>query len=148
MRNTVILADVNVLVYAFDQSSARHEQYRAWLSDALTSEDGFALVDTVLMGFVRVVTHPKIYAQPSSTSAALEFADAVANTANGVWVHSSASSRRAFSALSRADHAIRGSLVPDAYLASLAIANGASLATADRGFTRYPRLRWFDPAEA
>jgi toxin-antitoxin system PIN domain toxin len=142
----VILADVNVLVYAFDQSSARHEEYRSWLSGALTSEDGFALVDTVLMGFVRIVTHPKIFARPSPTGAAIEFADTVANAGNGVWVHSSAASRRAFSELSRTDHAIRGNLVPDAYLASLAIANGASLATADRGFARYPRLRWFDPA--
>ena len=33
-------------------------------------------------------------------------------------------------------------LVPDAYLAALALEQGAELITFDRGFGRYPRLRW------
>ncbi len=37
-------------------------------------------------------------------------------------------------------------LVPDAFLASLAVAHGCRLATADRGFARFPGLTWFDPA--
>ena len=37
---------------------------------------------------------------------------------------------------------LRGNLVPDAYLAALALEQGAELITFDRGFGRYPRLRW------
>ena len=37
---------------------------------------------------------------------------------------------------------LRGNLVPDAYLAALALEQGAELVTLDRGFGRYPRLRW------
>jgi predicted nucleic acid-binding protein len=36
--------------------------------------------------------------------------------------------------------------VPDAYLAALAISHGCRLATADRGFARFPGLDHFDPA--
>jgi uncharacterized protein len=37
---------------------------------------------------------------------------------------------------------LRANLVPDAYLAALAVEQGARLITFDRGFGRYPGLRW------
>jgi hypothetical protein len=37
-----------------------------------------------------------------------------------------------------------GNALPDAYLA-LALESGAEWITADRGFARYPRLRWHHP---
>lgn len=43
------------------------------------------------------------------------------------------------------DHRLRGSDVPDAYIASLAMEQGATLATMDRGFARFERLRILDP---
>ncbi|MDQ3642021.1 MAG: hypothetical protein M3450_11325 [Actinomycetota bacterium] len=36
--------------------------------------------------------------------------------------------------------------MPDAHLAAVAVAHGCRLATADRGFARFPALDWFDPA--
>jgi len=44
------------------------------------------------------------------------------------------------------DRGITGNLVPDSYLAALALAHGCRVATADRGFARFPGLDWFDPA--
>ncbi len=44
-----------------------------------------------------------------------------------------------------ADVGIRGSRVPDAWLAALAISHGARLATADRDFARDEGLDGFDP---
>lgn len=145
-RATVILADVNVLVYAFDESSTNHEKYRSWLSESLRAGDGFALVDTVLSGFLRIVTHPKIFAKPAPVAEALQFVEVLIDSPSGTWVQSNRATWKAFSSLSQEDSAIRGNLVPDAYLASLALANSARVATADRGFARYPGLRWFDPA--
>jgi hypothetical protein len=62
------------------------------------------------------------------------------------WVSSNGSTWKTLGSLAEGDAGIRGDRVADAYLASLAIANGARLATADRGFARYPGLSWFDPA--
>ncbi len=42
---------------------------------------------------------------------------------------------------------IRGNLVPDAYLAALAIESGSEWITTDRGFARYPGLRFQHPLE-
>jgi hypothetical protein len=36
----------------------------------------------------------------------------------------------------------RGNLIPDAYLAALAIESGAELVTTDRDYAGFPNLRW------
>jgi toxin-antitoxin system PIN domain toxin len=43
------------------------------------------------------------------------------------------------------DVGARGNLVPDAYLAALALEHGATWVTTDRGFARFPGLRWRTP---
>lgn len=42
---------------------------------------------------------------------------------------------------------VRGNLVPDAFLAALAIERGAALYSADRAFARFAGLRWHHPLE-
>jgi toxin-antitoxin system PIN domain toxin len=143
----VILADVNVLVYAFDEESRSHEKYRSWLLEALSGQQPFALIDTVLAGFVRIVTDHRIYQRPTSAIDALSFVGALIESPSAVWLSSNRPTWKALGELVDADTGIQGKLVPDAYLAATAIANGARLATADRGFSRYEGLNWFDPAK-
>jgi len=40
-----------------------------------------------------------------------------------------------------------GPLVSDAVLAALAIEHGATLASTDRDFSRFPNLRWVNPLD-
>jgi predicted nucleic acid-binding protein len=42
-------------------------------------------------------------------------------------------------------HGLRGNDIPDAYLAALALEQGATWVTTDRGFARYEGLRLLDP---
>jgi uncharacterized protein len=146
-RASVILADVNVLVCAFDEDTHLHEIYRTWLTESLSGAQPFALVDSVLAGFVRVVTSSRIYERPTRTPDALDFVDALIRSQSSTWINSNESAWRTLSEFVDQDAGIRGNRIPDAYLAALAIANGAQLATADRGFSRYRGLTWFDPAE-
>ena len=85
--------------------------------------------------------------QPPVTAAgAFEFVDALRRTA---WVSTALGSRIVLDRMRELctdDPGIRGNLVPDAYLAAAALAHDARLATRDRGFARFPGLRWFDPA--
>ncbi|HIW98642.1 MAG TPA: PIN domain-containing protein [Candidatus Nesterenkonia stercoripullorum] len=45
-----------------------------------------------------------------------------------------------------ADPGVHGNPVPDAYLAALCLAHGATIATADRDFARFEGLHRIDPA--
>ncbi|MDX2376781.1 PIN domain-containing protein [Microbacterium sp. LRZ72] len=142
---TLIVPDVNVLIHAFRTDVAQHQTYFAWLDTALRTGQ-IGLADTVLSGFVRVVTHPRIFAEPTPAAAALDFTQAVAAGAGAVWLHHGPEPWRRFDALTRADSGVRANLVPDAHIAALCLSNGAHLATRDRGFARFEGLRWFDPA--
>ena len=53
----------------------------------------------------------------------------------------------AFDQLVVNDRQIKGNLVPDAYIADVAISHKARVATRDRGFSRFPGLSWFDPGK-
>lgn len=61
----MILPDVNVLVYAFRREAEHHERYADWLARLVAGADELALHDTVLAAVARVVTHPKIFADPA-----------------------------------------------------------------------------------
>jgi toxin-antitoxin system PIN domain toxin len=141
----MILPDVNVLVYSFREDVPEHNDYSRWLQDVVDASESIALCDLVLSGFVRIVTHPKIADPPTPTRKALEFVRWLSESPGAHWV---SSGPKVWDALDRlaTDRAVRGNLVPDAYLAAVAIAHGARVATADRGFARFPGLRWFDPA--
>jgi toxin-antitoxin system PIN domain toxin len=69
----MILPDVNVLVYAHREDAVDHARYRAWLETAIRSGDPYGLSDHVLSGFLRVVTHARVFTTPSPIRSALDF---------------------------------------------------------------------------
>jgi toxin-antitoxin system PIN domain toxin len=131
-------------VHAFRQAAPNHGRFRAWLLEALTGDEPVGVSDLVLSGFVRVVTHPRVFDPPDPVAAALEFADAVRRHPAALPVTPGERHWAIFGSLCRASDA-KGNLVPDAYLAALAIELGAELVTADRDFSRFPGLRWRHP---
>lgn len=138
------LADVNVLVYAFRDAAPRHLEYRAWLEALVAAPEPFALADSVLAGFLRVVTHPRIFHPPAPVEDALAFVDALRGQPNAVVVAPGAGHWEVFTRLCR-DAQARGNLVPDAWLAALAIEHGCEFVTTDRDFARFTALRWRHP---
>lgn len=140
----MILPDVNVLVYAHRRDTADHEAYRDWLESMINSDAAFAMSDLVLSGFLRVVTHPRIFKQPSSPSEAMRFATQVRTPPNRVRITPGASHWDIFTRLCSQAGA-KGNLVPDAYLAALAIEHGCEWVTTDGDFGRFPDLRWRHP---
>lgn len=140
----MILPDVNVLVYAHRADAPDHDSYRRWLTELIGAEEPFGLGDLVLSGFIRVTTHPRIFRTPTPLDEALGFAQALRSASNAVPV---APGERHWSTFVRLceDGAARGNLVPDAFLAALAIEAGCELITTDRDFARFPGLRWRHP---
>ena len=102
----------------------------------------------MLTGFLRLVTNPRIFSEPAEMSEALSFTSTLQRSPNCRTIHPSSATWDRFAAFATRDPYIVGNLAPDAWLASIATASGARLATAYAGFARFERLRWFNPVQA
>src|SRR5437660_11486881 len=67
--------DVNVLVYAVDEDSDLHSRARALLDFVATRSAITYLFWPVLMGYLRIITHPSILRSPLDPEAAIEGID-------------------------------------------------------------------------
>lgn len=143
----MIVPDVNVLVYAYRRESEHHEAYAAWLSKTAGGEEDLGLLEPVLLGFVRVVTNPRVFADPAPSVDALGLIDALLAARAARMLPGNAASWARLRGFAAQDPGLRGNLVPDAHVAAVAHAHGARVATADRGFGRFPGVSWFDPVD-
>lgn len=140
----MILPDVNVLVNAFRRDARDHQLCHSWLSAIVAGEARYALSTQVLSGVIRIVTHPKVFVQPSEPRAALRFCQALLDQSHCKLVSPGERHWGIFQRLLTAGRA-RGNLVSDAWFAALAIETGCEWVTLDRDYARFPGLRWRRP---
>lgn len=143
----MILLDANLLIYAHVTSFPEHSAARDWLDAQLS---GSALVGFPwprLLGFLRIVTNPRIFEQPEPISEAWgQVADWLA--CESAWIPQQGERHVEILADLLADPGVRANLVPDAHLAALAIEHGLMLHSTDGDFARFPGLRWSNPLRA
>jgi toxin-antitoxin system PIN domain toxin len=140
----MVLLDVNVLVRAFREDAPEHPEFKAWLDARVGSDTSYGLSDLALSGFLRIVTHPRIFDPPTPLAAALEFAEAIRSQPNCLSISPGERHWSIFTRLCRESDA-RGNLIPDAYFAALAIESGSEWITADRDYSRFEGLKWQHP---
>ena len=138
------LPDVNVLLYAHREDTAGHAVCHDWLLATMKRDAPFGLSDTVLSSVVRIATHPKIFKQPSRLDVVLAFTAGLLAQTNAVMVRPGPHHWDIFTRLCRESGA-RGNIVPDAYLAALAIESGCEWITTDGDFARFTGLKWRRP---
>jgi toxin-antitoxin system PIN domain toxin len=137
-----------VVVAAHRADATNHASIRSWLERLIHGQATFGVPSIVLSGFLRIVTHPRIFTEPATLHQALAFTEVIRSRASFVEVSPGPRHWSIFTSLCEAADA-RGNRVPDAYLAALAIESGSEWVTLDRGFARFPDLRWRLPgAEA
>jgi uncharacterized protein len=140
----VLLLDVNVLVYAHREDAPEHEAFRIWLENLANGDISFAIPDLVFSGFLRVVTHPKVFSPPSPLEKALSFIDELRSRPNFISVAPGARHWNLFTGICRKAQA-KGNLIPDAYFAALAMESGREWISTDGDYARFPGLRWRHP---
>lgn len=140
----MILIDVNILVYAKRQDAADHLKFRTWLEEALRSDTIVGLTDVVLSGVIRILTHPRIYREPTQLNEALEYVNYLRDETGCIVISPGDRHWDIFTRLCNSSGA-KGNLVSDAFHAALAIEAGAEWITADRDYARFPGLRWRHP---
>ena len=142
----MVLPDVNVLVYAHREDAIDHLAYHDWLERVVNGDEAYGVSELVLSGFIRIVTHPKVFRAPTSPADAFAFAAQVRMQPNCIRIEPGVRHWQIFERLCRESGA-RGNLVPDAYFAAMAIESGCEWITTDRDFSRFDGLRWRHPLQ-
>ena len=140
----LILVDVNLLVYACDSKSPHHESARDWLDRKLSEPARVGLPWESLLGFLRLVTNPRIYERPQTVARAWQQVEDWLGC-ESVWIPQAGDDHRAI--LGRLLENLGGGakLIPDAHLAALAIEHGLTLCSSDGDFARFSELKWLNP---
>ena len=134
-------------MYAHREDADRHAEYRAWLESAIESDQPYGVADIVLSGFLRVVTHPKIFAQPTPLPTAIAFCEVLRGQPHATVLSPGPRHWQLFIGLCTGAGA-RGNLIPDAYLAALAIETSSEWITTDGDYRRFPGLRLRHPLDS
>ncbi len=104
----------------------------------------YGMSELVLSSFIRIVTNPQVFNEPTPLAEAVTTAQRLRMQPNCMLVSPGAMQWEIFVRLCR-EAGAKGGLVADAYLAALAIESGAEWITTDRDFSRFPGLRWRHP---
>lgn len=138
------IVDLNVLLYVVNEDAPHHDRVAAWWQGALNGDETIGLAWIVVSGFLRVSTHRRVFPQPlSAEDAALQIDDWLALDVISLVTETREHWRTLRSLL--AETGVAGNLMTDAHLAALAITRGATLASCDADFARFPGLRWENP---
>lgn len=139
------LIDANLLVYATTPAAPQHQRAAEWFDAEMNGGDVLALPWASLMAFLRVSTDRRIWKQPLSVEAALEFVQDWIEWESTFVPEPSQNHFSLVAELLRA--APRSKLVPDAHLAALAISHGLTLCSNDVDFRLFKGLRLLNPLE-
>ena len=138
------LLDLNLLIYAVDESSSRHQEARRWLDETLSGPGTVAFAWSVLVGFVRLSTRAAVFERPLTADEAFDIIDGWLQQPSVTVIRPSDRHARLLrDLLSRLGTA--GNLTSDAHLAALAIEHGAELCSTDADFGRFAGVRWVNP---
>jgi uncharacterized protein len=142
----MLAPDVSVLVYAHRPEFPEHAACRLWLEGLVNADAAFGLSDVVLSGFLRIVTHPRVFSSPTPLADALAAASELRGQPNRVPLEPGPRHWSIFERLCRESRA-KGNLVADAYLAALAIEAGCEWVTTDRDYAGFSGLRSRSPLD-
>ncbi len=140
----MILVDANLLLYAYDVESPYHRASRRWLEEELSSGRPIALALVTLLAFVRIASDRRVFTHPVAPADACSLIEDWLALPNVRLLQPGPRTWTILSELCESGQA-RGAMVMDAHLAALAVEHGASIASADRDFTRFPGIELLNP---
>ena len=137
--------DVNILLYASDESSALNGKAVAFLERCAQERQVFCMAWITLMSYLRMATHPAIFGKPLAPDEAKCNVEALISLDHCRIIGEEDRFWPIFCEIAR-DAPARANQVPDAHLAAILRSNGVGvLYTHDRDFRRFPFLDVRDP---
>jgi len=136
--------DLTLLMAAVNTRAPKHKLARAWWEDQLSGSEEIGMSWLVVLGFIRLTTHPKIMPNPLLIADAVAMVDGWLARPN---VKVLQVTGEHWNILQNMLYAVGhgAALTMDAHLACLAIEHNAAIATADEDFSHFPGLKWRNP---
>lgn len=140
----MILPDVNLLLYAYDEASPFHARSKAWCERIMSGADSVVLLPAVTFGYMRISTHPRVFVRPLTVAEAATHVRTWLSRAN-VKLHEMLAEdvETALQLLESAGTA--GNLTTDAQIAAVALRLDAEVHSSDADFARFPKLKYSNP---
>ena len=134
----MIVPDVNLLLYAYNADVPQHAVARAWLEELFANPEEIGLPWMILWAFARISTNVRAGERPLQADVAFRIVSQMVSHPHILEI---------LETMVVKGHAI-GSDWSDAVLAALVVESGATLASNDADFSRFPGLKWFNPLAA
>jgi len=135
----MILPDVNILVYAHRPEMPHHKKVVKTLQNLPKQFQTLCLSQFIICGFLRIVTSPKIFKQPTSGPEAFKFIDTLMDSPSTKIVEPSENFWGIFKIISQETSA-KSAFFSDVYIAALAIEHNLDLFTFDTDFKKFSSL--------
>ena len=119
--------------------SEHHEKVFDFTLPVLRSSETFGYSPLALSGFLRIVTHPKIFKNPTKFDTAVAFVESITNHPNAVQILPGPAHWHIFRQLCY-QFKPKGNLYPNAFFAALAIDSGCTWVSCDRDYKRFTGL--------
>lgn len=146
MTHPILIPDANILVYAYDATSSRHEAARNWWEGVLSDGKSVGIPEVVVLAFTRLLTHPQICANPLSIQQVRTVVEGWFEFPHVRLLRLSASGlARFYDLLEEAE--LGGNLCTDAWIALHALEQSGVVVTNDRDFSRFAGVKCLNPFE-
>lgn len=140
----MIFPDINLLIYAYNSGFKQHDACAAWLESVMNGNSTVCFSWHTIMGFMRIITTPRMSPNPFTTNEAMEIASTLMNSSNSIMLTPGDNHFRIFRDLVD-ETGITGAKLADAHIAALAIEHGATVASSDRDFRVFDGLHLINP---
>jgi toxin-antitoxin system PIN domain toxin len=141
----MIAVDTNILVYAHRPDSALHDRAGETVRALAEGSDAWAIPWPCVHEFLAVVTHPRVWKSPTPMGVALGALAAWQASPKLFFLTEDDAYAPVLETVLK-ESRVQGPKVHDARIAALAIHHGIDvLYTADRDFSRFPRLKTKNP---
>ena len=138
------ISDASLLLYAYNESAEQHEKAKQWLEESFSSPELFGLSWQVITAFLRISTNPRAFPLPFTLPEAIGIVEDWLAQPQVKVLLPTEKHWKIFNNLI-VEGQTNGALMMDAHLAALTIEHGATLATTDRDFVRFSKLKTSNP---
>ncbi len=142
----MIIPDINLLIYAYDSTSPWHERAGKWWTSCLSGSAPVGLSWVVALGFVRLWTNSRVFANPMPVDRAIAHVESWLDRRMVRIVNPGPRHAELVFSFLRAEGK-GGNLTTDAHLAALAVESRGIIHTADTDFLRFSGVQWLNPLE-